>query len=405
MTLLKIIVGILLFANSLFCSLLDDLNCVVVTVPVTDLVSKPLSALYSDRPAAASYQKLTYSPEIGANSCPRTHQCVFNEVGKVCERSGEELLVEFPQFYHKDATGEKKSHFWLFAANVKSLAEIKMCCGSLAAIPDVLGAESCPNDLIIALIMPWIDSDSGLTYSVGTRFVRAPEKDTASKRAILINDFKRSSVKTAWIENELTIIPSQCTNPMQAFVEILRKWATVSNKIAYVWGGCSYCGEQSPEEFSLVQGDQSDVFSWDRPGSTAPRTGFDCSGLILRAAQCAGLPYFCKNTTTLGALLSDISQDDEIQVGDLILITRHVMVIVDTEHHRLVDVIGYSSGYGRMREISFSDAFDGISSCQDLLAAFRQKKPLTLKNAQGSAYKTDDSFRVVRIPDKTKPSH
>lgn len=59
--------------------------------------------------------------------------------------------------------------------------------------------------------------------------------------------------------------------------------------------------------------------------------GYDCSGLVLRAVQLAGIRYFCTNTTTARLALQDLLAHEALEVGDLILIYGRVMIVSDPE--------------------------------------------------------------------------
>ncbi len=60
-----------------------------------------------------------------------------------------------------------------------------------------------------------------------------------------------------------------------------------------------------------------------------PMSGFDCAGIISRAAQMCGIPYYFKNTYTLAHYLKSLSIDTHLQEGDLIWIPGHVMIVSD----------------------------------------------------------------------------
>ena len=69
---------------------------------------------------------------------------------------------------------------------------------------------------------------------------------------------------------------------------------------------------------------------WDRIGDfEKPLAGFDCSGMILCAAQIAGLPYFFKNTDTLLGNLKPLRPTEELEAGDLVFYSGHVLVVSD----------------------------------------------------------------------------
>src|SRR3990167_1494271 len=92
--------------------------------------------------------------------------------------------------------------------------------------------------------------------------------------------------------------------------------------IPYAWGGCSYTATCTDPHFQLkttsvtkhLPQPQRRWFSYPTY-NLKPATGFDCSGVILRAAQIAGLPYFYKNTVTILNNLKPLTATDELADG------------------------------------------------------------------------------------------
>src|SRR5205814_4688733 len=106
----------------------------------------------------------------------------------------------------------------------------------------------------------------------------------------------------------------------------------------------------------------------------SPKNGFDCSGVILRAAQIAGIPYFCKNTTTIAQCLTPLKSEQQLREGDLILIKGHVMIVSDITKNLLIEARSYGHGYGKLHEISIDQVFEGIETYKDLCDAYYEKK-------------------------------
>lgn len=132
---------------------------------------------------------------------------------------------------------------------------------------------------------------------------------------------------------------------------------------------------------------------WRRPNN--PQHGFDCSGLVLRAAQIAGFNYFCKNTTTIGLELSEC--DNPLEEGDLILVKGHVMVITNLQNNTLIDAFSYSNSYGCVREIALSDAFEGLTTYDELYALAQGAKPLVFKNIEGQSTSSRQELKLLRL--------
>lgn len=123
----------------------------------------------------------------------------------------------------------------------------------------------------------------------------------------------------------------------------------------------------------------------------------DCSCLVLRAAQIAGLPYYFKNTTTLVKNLNDVPENESLEEGDLIWFPGHVMIISDLEKHELVDAVSYSSGHGILRSTPLAGFFEGITTYDQLRSVGKEKGKLNLLNKERAVYKTVDQFRLLRM--------
>ena len=102
----------------------DNEQAVMVKVPVADCLGKAAEEIDPAMNPEQFYAHLAYSPEKGPYSCPRIHQCLFNEVGVICGEKRDELLVEFPQFYYRDPKGDQVSRFWLLKSGLQRLRDL-----------------------------------------------------------------------------------------------------------------------------------------------------------------------------------------------------------------------------------------------------------------------------------------
>lgn len=98
----------------------------------------------------------------------------------------------------------------------------------------------------------------------------------------------------------------------------------------------------------------------------------------MRAAQTCGLPYFFQNTTTLALNLKklDPNSNETIEIGDLIWFKGHVMIISDIKNNKIIESVGYGSGWGKVHEIELNKIFYGIDTINDLLKYYQQQKTL-----------------------------
>ncbi len=137
---------------------------------------------------------------------------------------------------------------------------------------------------------------------------------------------------------------------------------------------------------------------WECPGAQVPHCGFDCSGLILRAAQIVGLHYYFKNTTTLGLSLEDLEDDDSLQEGDLILMPGHVVIVGDVERNDLIEAAGHGAGFGAVHTISLAKRIAPIKDYARLRAALKDTTSvLRYKNSQGTPGREITSLRLLKL--------
>ncbi len=374
-------------------SYLDQKDVAVICVPVANCLGIPAQDIDPSIKPDTFYEELPCSPENGPYSCARIHQCLFNEVGIIKERKGDELLVEFPHFFYVTPTGSKESSFWVHASSVQMLEELPEL---HEIIPEPLSPARQATQEVLTLCQPWYDKETNQWYSVGTRFLRASE-DTETQYAVWCMDYEVLKPRVMLIDKEQALIkvPQSTTEAKKLMVALLRSWASQEDVIPYIWGGCSI-GPRCPARrfiLSLETRGNKDLLSWRRQDS--PQYGCDCSGLLLRAAQVVGFNYFCKNTTTIGKEFSDVK--GALQEGDLLLMKGHVMVISSLEENLVLDAVSYSSGYGCVRELRLRDAFEGVETYDDLLNVVATKEPLKFKNRKGKVISSRGGLRIIRL--------
>lgn len=367
-------------------------QAVVVKVPITDCLGKSAQKIDPSISVEDFYHNIPYSPEYGSYSCPRIHQCLYNEMGTLIKETEDEVLVEFPHFYFL-VNNKPHSRFWLKKDSICRITS------NHKYIPQPYTADNKYDKSIVTLMHPWHDQETNIWYSAGTRFVRSYD-DTAYELGISLVDFGSMSVRKASITRHLAVInePRTIHTSKQLFIDILRQWIDDYKVVPYVWGGCSYIERKPFDDYSLIQASrqEKDIAYWDRPGNS-PHSGCDCSGLVLRVAQIAGINYFCKNTTTIGKTLQDVSSFDELEEGDLILIPGHIMVVADLSEHTLIDAASYNSGYGCLREVPLSYTFEGIETYEELFEASQSAGELTLLTHEGNPLKTVSYVRLLRL--------
>ncbi len=361
------------------CFNFDQLPQAVITVPVADAVMRRMGECNIQ-----GYYDLPYAEIIDSEAeiCERGYQLLFNERVGIIERQGDEVRVCVPHIYYQPARAEKPlSSYWMLASNLTLLSELERnnCVTSLfPTVKHVDSAAVITHE--IALRYPW--SYKGVTYSAGTRFTILNEHDDV----IVINVFNNN--ECAWEQAEIPV--DVCVVAKDRSIEesislmltIVHSWAHCTyGVIPYVWGGASFTHVVKDEQYIIKR--SGITFIPDREEVEYPKTGFDCSCIISRAAQLCNLPYWWGDSVTIQLHGIPVTKEKGIRAGDIIWIPGHVMMVSDIDNGLLIEARGYGSGYGKVHEISISEIFEGIDNYQDLFAAFEQQLPLAVLNSQG----------------------
>ncbi len=339
-----------------------------------------------------------------AIDCPRIMQLLFNELVTILKEQGDFAQVAIPHlFYITTHNKREPQHIcWVNKQHLLPLHEIP---DALLKLPPPITFRHpqsvLPSSRIITLKMPWYDEKSQKTYSVGTRFVL--QEVNKKNYRIFFLDPTNKTIDVTQIPKKLCMeIPNQTsTQEMQhTFVSLLQEWAHLDHGfIPYVWGGCSFTHQCFHQNFKLIPGkeipehshvirEQFDYF---------PFPGFDCAGLIARAAQCCGIPFFLRNSTTIAERLRRLSPDDAIEPGDIIWIFGHVMVVSDLHRATIIEARSHYHGYGKVQEIPLSEEFVGMDSFDKLKEVYLKQKPLERLNAQGEIVQKIDSFKILKF--------
>jgi len=132
----------------------------------------------------------------------------------------------------------------------------------------------------------------------------------------------------------------------------------------------------------------------------SPKTGLDCSGMIARAAQICGIPYFYKNTTIIERFLTPLAKGNKPIPGDIIWIPGHVMVVADFINNTLIEVRGYKHGYSKIHEIPLNEEFKGINTYHDLTNAYHNNKAIIRLDSSGNERETITSLKLLQLTSK-----
>lgn len=357
----------------------------VIIKPVIDLLGNPSQELHQK---LSLYNNLAYASLKNMSLCPRLFQGLYNEIVDVLEEFEHEAHVEYPSCFYQSAQG-KSSSFWTLKKNLLPLDQL-----DAAKIPqhiNYLDKIVPQSTSVIQLLEPFYDPQQKITYSACTRFVTDTAADnTTDYRAYVINPVKKT-VKILIIPKKYCFKPTD--NKRNDFITILNHW--VPNErgfIPYVWGGGSFCYRKKDAFIKNTQ--QAVTYPHD---TNRIKCGMDCSGMILRAAQMAGIPYFCRNTTAIDLTLEPLKKDDPIEHGDLILFKGHVIVITDVEKNMCIEARGYKDGFGKIQQMPLDKLFKNIHTVDDLKKAYILKQKLQRLDAQGNVCLIIPSIKILKL--------
>lgn len=392
-------------------------NLAVVCVPVADLVGSPLDVVHPvfGTTIIDRYNRLPYCG-VGAHggvACPRVHQLLFNEVVTVLSLHEHQACIAIPQvFYITHNNTEPQNIYWTLKSNIMPFSELKQSSAS-NIIPTPINFAMPTNQIktkILVLSLPFYDKSLRMTFSAGTRFIINEEKNTADAYAVYIVSPKTRNAQIHFIPTHFGIVQKESSQQeaVNIFLSLVRTWATKGN-IPYVWGGCSFCTEIADNAFQEVKAPLSPTVEstyFIRPAEKEKvKTGFDCAGLVARAAQLAGIPYFYKNTLTLSSHLDEMSHNQPLQEGDLIWFSGHVMIVNDLQKNTLIEARSYTSGYGIVHEIPLASVFKGITTYSQLINACEQRKPLVRLNRIGEEVETIKRFKLLKMASAWKKTN
>ncbi len=371
----------------------------VILKPCIDLVGQPLKA------SGLSYNNL---PHAGGrkrpfDACPRMHQLLYNEIVEIIKQDQDELHIRVPNIFYITAQHKTpQSSFWTHKDNIVLLDTLDD--KVKAHIPVPIDYKK-PNQNLahtITLAHPWQSKACACTFSVGTRFICKPIKKGAQKVVAYAAHPHTQQLVTMAIPIAHCIIHNE-NNPDQIhsrYTKLLKEWAQTPGTIAYVWGGSSLVLSNHTDHYKetavTVREKQSSIYEYINTAEQY-KTGFDCSGLIMRAAQTAGLPYYFRNTTTLATYLKPVAQAQDLKEGDLIWIPWHVMAIGDLKENTIIEARHYNHGYGKLHEIQINKVFKDIDTFTDLFNAIAQDKPLHRLNRQGESIEIIRQAKILAI--------
>jgi hypothetical protein len=136
---------------------------------------------------------------------------------------------------------------------------------------------------------------------------------------------------------------------------------------------------------------------YQRAPAGREKSGFDCSELVWRVAQMAGVDYVFKNTGMIEQQGTLLPEHEPLRSGDLIWIRGHVMIADDVLHNKLAEAASYGAGFGRVHEIDLVKRFYGISTYRELEDVYRKHGCLMLLKADGNNSTNCKPFKLFKL--------
>ncbi len=382
----------------------NNFNNAVIVAPVVDVSGESLSDKYD------LYSKFEYAPESGKFSCLRLHQLLFNELIRVIKETDKEVFCEFSSLFYYDDNDNIRNTFWLPKHHIKYLDNIDK--KDLKAIPKPYrlnhGSNQVYNYNILTLKAPWQDLITNKVYSAGTRFVRAIKYDKKEYSdfysVFLLDDNLKKTV--SYVSKKLAVVNYgyDINSSINLFLSVLQQFIYDNNKsiIPYLWGGCSYIDRFESNLFYLKKfhylGYKNKA--WTRFGihpNNYIKTGLECSSVILRAAQIAGLPYFAKNSQAIYNTLEPIKQTEKIENGDILWYPGHVLIVSDVDKNLIIESVGYPLYYGKLHELKLNQIFKDINNYAELLSIYLNKGSIKRLNQFGQVFKKINNFSILKF--------
>ncbi len=382
----------------------------LIVVPVADLVCQPLKSLHPNKNIAQIYKELplAHAGKITPLSCPRVHQLLFNEVVNVIKETDNEVLISIQNVYYKKSSSTKHhTNYWTLKQNIMTFNNLTRHNVDVNMIPQPIDFQSnnvaSYNRNTIALTSPFFDPITKQTFSAGTRFVQAKKQPYKNKKVVFVFNPTMQKMRRTTIPKKICLAQTFKTRheQIQKYLQILKQWAhRPDGIIPYVWGGCSFttaCSKTAFTQKTQKIDNQIASFFVRTQDTQATKNGFDCTGIITRAAQLCGIPYFFKNTYTLAHTLKSLDHKKALQEGDLIWIPGHVMVVANLQKNTLIEARTYDHGYGKVHEIELNKVFKDIRTYNDLKKAFFNKKKLSRIDKNGNIADRFPHFKLLSL--------
>ncbi len=354
----------------------------VVVAPVVDLVGQPMANMdlcYQSLPVASN----------NLENCPRMHQLIFNEVVEIIKETDHEYCIRIPHlFYITHASNTPKCCYWTNKKHLMKFSNLPQAIHKFIPKPIDFKQRSTDCDTIVTLMKPFYSKQLQMTFSVGTRFIIKSKK----RQYALVHALNPKTKNMVILQLPTSHYVASAQNPQKTYVKLLNDWANMPGYIPYVWGGCSLTQSNKTDEFK-----QKDSLFLINNDTQKQKNGFDCAGLIARAAQAAGMPYYYKNTLTLAKHLKQVKTKKDMVDGDLIWIPGHVMAIGNLKDNIVIEARHYNHGYGKVHKLPLHEIFKDIKTFDQLYDAIAIGQPLKRLHKDGHVVQTIRNAKILSM--------
>lgn len=254
----------------------------------------------------------------------------------------------------------------------------------------------------VVLKEPFKDVKTNQLFSAGTRFVVCDH--TRTGYWVYIFDNHKKCIQKGHIPQSLVMVENNQEarhTRISNFVALLKQWSHTSGIIPYVWGGCSYNQSFGGDAFVIMKKKNvcgKEYTFYDRLACKKnPKSGFDCTGVLVRAAQICGLPYFLKNSTTVKKTLQELAPYQCLSEGDLIWIPGHVMVVADKQSNTIIEARAYNHGFGKLQEVALHKVFKDMATFSQLEEAAKKKQQLQRLDKNGTVVQYIGDYKLLNL--------
>lgn len=372
-------------------------------VPIADLVAAPF-AFDSKLQIKNGYDSLSASPEQGKGSCLRVHQGLFNESVTIVAYKNDQVQIILKNCISKSMMGfyDEPVNVWTYKDWIVTQDEIDRLGIEQSVFPKIYDAKTRSDESIITLTFPWYDETTQVTYSAGTRLSLASVQNMHDHYAVLLYDPSQKNAILSYVPQSNALVSGFFTpqERKKIFVDLLYAWCNEGKLIPFVWGGTSFTqGAQDTVVLKKWFTDGAQLSSWDcSPCFSRLFSGLDASGLILRAAQICGIPYYCSNSRTVANTLFSVPYS-ELDEGDILWAPGYVGIIASLDNNEIIEAQGYSRGYGVVHRITLKKRFADIETWNDFIICCENNIPLKSLDSQGRPVSYVPLFKIYRLPD------